>query len=97
MWSKTPFSIKGNRKQTIPNFRWNNELKTQTNNSLNKTSFPTFQEFTPKTISNFKNTKQVNTITDLEEQILLVEKHNEGKSDHHGIDETVMYLKTIFG
>lgn len=38
-------------------------------------------------------TKLVNTVTDKEEQLLLVKNHHEGKANHRGINETLEYLK----
>lgn len=37
--------------------------------------------------------KLINTITDKEEQLLLIKNHHEGKANHRGINETLEYLK----
>lgn len=49
-----------------------------------------FSEKGPKLI---RCTKLINTVTDKEEQILLVKNHHEGKVNHRGINETLEHLK----
>lgn len=49
-----------------------------------------FSEKGPKLI---RCLKQVNTVTDMEEQILLIKNHHEGKTNHRGINETLERLK----
>lgn len=40
--------------------------------------------------------KKVNTVSDKEEQIVLMKHHHEGKTNHRGINETLEYLKTNY-
>ncbi|WP_253302428.1 reverse transcriptase domain-containing protein [Wolbachia endosymbiont of Psylliodes chrysocephala] len=49
-----------------------------------------FSEKGPKLI---KCTKLVNTVTDKEDQILLIKNHHESKTNHRGISETIERLK----
>lgn len=49
-----------------------------------------FNRLGPKLI---RCTKLVNTVQDVEEQVLLIKNHHEGKTNHRGIDETLQYLK----
>lgn len=58
--------------------------------AFNNVYLEKFSEKGPKLI---KCTKLNNTIKDLEEQIMLIKNHHEGKSNHRGITETIEYLK----
>ena len=51
------------------------------------------QHFSVKGPKLIKCTKLVNTVTDKEEQIILMKNHHEGKANHRGILETLDYLK----
>lgn len=49
-----------------------------------------FSERGPKLI---RCTKRLNLIREVEEQLLLIRNHHEGKTNHRGINETLEYLK----
>lgn len=57
---------------------------------FNKICMEQFSKSGPKLI---RCTKMINTVTDREEQILLIKTHHEGKTNHRGINETLEYLK----
>lgn len=60
-----------------------------------------YQDFCKVYLENFSQTgpklirclKRVNTVTDIEEQILIIQNHHLGKTNHRGINETLDHLK----
>lgn len=59
-------------------------------NIFNKIYLEHFSEKGPKLL---RCMKLVNTVTEKDEQIMLIKNHHEGKTNHRGINETLEHLR----
>lgn len=51
------------------------------------------EHFTKSMFKLIRCSRMINTVKDVDEQILFVRNHHEGKTNHRGVDETLQYLK----